>query len=173
MIESWHTCIESRHTYEWVTSHMSHAKHEWVMVHLWMSLVTLEWVMAHLWMRHVTHEWVMSRICMSHVTHMYESCHTYAWVKSHIWMGHVIREVGGWGRVPFSRNLMSPTPRRKWYLTTGRRAHKWYSTPSPNLSPYIFLGLDPSPPPLRHTCASSMRSQRATASKNMRALFAK
>ena len=33
------------------------------------------------------------------------------------------REVGGWGRVPFSRNLMSPTPRRKWYLTTGRRAH--------------------------------------------------
>ena len=34
-----------------------------------------------------------------------------------------IREVGGWGRVPFSRNLMSPTPRRNWYLTTGRRAH--------------------------------------------------
>ena len=32
-------------------------------------------------------------------------------------------EVGGWGRVPFSRNSMSPTPRRKWYLTTGRRAH--------------------------------------------------
>ena len=25
---------------------------------------------------------------------------------------------------------------------------KWYSTPSPNLSPYIILGLDPSPPPL-------------------------
>jgi len=34
-----------------------------------------------------------------------------------------VREVGGWGRVPFSRNLMTPTPRRKWYLTTGRRAH--------------------------------------------------
>jgi len=33
------------------------------------------------------------------------------------------REVGGWGRVPFSKNLMSPTPRRKWYLTTERRAH--------------------------------------------------
>ena len=32
-------------------------------------------------------------------------------------------EVGGWGRVPFSRNFMSPTPRRKWYSTTGRRAH--------------------------------------------------
>jgi len=32
-------------------------------------------------------------------------------------------EVGGWGRDPFSRNLMSPTPRRKWYLTTGRRFH--------------------------------------------------
>ena len=35
----------------------------------------------------------------------------------------VDREVGGWGRDPFSRNLMSPTPRRKWYLTTGRRFH--------------------------------------------------
>jgi len=33
------------------------------------------------------------------------------------------REVGGWGRDPFSRHLMSPTPRRKWYLTTGRRFH--------------------------------------------------
>ena len=32
-------------------------------------------------------------------------------------------EVGGWGRDPFSRNLMSPTPHRKWYLTTGRRFH--------------------------------------------------
>jgi len=32
-------------------------------------------------------------------------------------------EVGGWGRDPFSRNLMGPAPRRKWYLTTGRRFH--------------------------------------------------
>jgi len=36
---------------------------------------------------------------------------------------HLQGEVGGWGRVPFSRNFMKPTPRRKWYLTTGRRAH--------------------------------------------------
>jgi len=36
---------------------------------------------------------------------------------------YALREVGGWGRVPFSRNLMKPTPRRKWYLTTGRRFH--------------------------------------------------
>jgi len=34
-----------------------------------------------------------------------------------------LREVGGWGRDPFSRNFMKPTPRRKWYLTTGRRFH--------------------------------------------------
>ena len=49
------------------------------------------------------------------------------------------REVGGWGRDPFSRNFI-----------------EWYSTPSPNLSPYIFLGLDPSPPPLQRTtpCAA-------------------
>jgi len=48
--------------------------------------------------------------CVLHVYHMYIAC-------------YMCREVGGWGRVPFSRNLMSPTPRRKWYLTTGRRAH--------------------------------------------------
>ena len=42
----------------------------------------------------------------------------------HIWVSDEgCWEVGGWGRVPFSRNLMSPTPRRKWYLTTGRRFH--------------------------------------------------
>jgi len=36
---------------------------------------------------------------------------------------------------------------------------KWYSTPSPNLSPYIFLGLDPSPPPLLagHICECNSR----------------
>jgi len=33
------------------------------------------------------------------------------------------REVGGWGRDPFSRKIMSPTPRRKWYLTTACRFH--------------------------------------------------
>jgi len=36
---------------------------------------------------------------------------------------HTLGEVGGWGRVPFSRNFMKPTPRRKWYLTSGRRFH--------------------------------------------------
>ena len=30
---------------------------------------------------------------------------------------------GGLGSGTIFKNLMSPTPRRKWYLTTGRRAH--------------------------------------------------
>ena len=30
---------------------------------------------------------------------------------------------GGLGSSTVFKNLMSPTPRRKWYLTTGRRAH--------------------------------------------------
>ena len=49
----------------------------------------------------------------------------YMYTQSSILLPHSAhdREVGGWGRVPFSRNLMNPTPRRKWYLTTGRRAH--------------------------------------------------
>jgi len=40
-------------------------------------------------------------------------------------------EVGGWGRDPFSRNFMKPTPRRKWYLTTGRRFHWMVLDPIP------------------------------------------
>ena len=51
--------------------------------------------------------------------------YVYVWVECVFYcMSACIKgEVGGWGRDPFSRNLMSPTPRRKWYLTTGRRAH--------------------------------------------------
>ena len=51
--------------------------------------------------------------------------------QPHIYTHSLARrgEVGGWGRVPFSRNLMSPTPRRKWYLTTGRRAHSMVLDP--------------------------------------------
>ena len=56
---------------------------------------------------------------------------------------------------------------RWWKERCTRHAHdmqrrgvgliKWYSTPSPNLSPYIFLGLDPSPPPLHDMlCAISI-----------------
>jgi len=30
---------------------------------------------------------------------------------------------GGLGSSTIFKNLMSPTPRFKWYLTTGRRAH--------------------------------------------------
>jgi len=37
-------------------------------------------------------------------------------LSRHAQQPHTSWEVGGWG-------LMSPTPRRKWYLTTGRRAH--------------------------------------------------
>jgi len=58
-------------------------------------------------------------------------------------------EVGGWGRVPFSRNLMSPTPRRKWYLTTGRRAHQMVLDPIPQSLPVHFFGSRPQPPTSR------------------------
>ena len=34
-----------------------------------------------------------------------------------------IERGGGLGSSTISKNLMSPTPRRKWYLTTGRRFH--------------------------------------------------
>ena len=59
---------------------------------------------------------------------------------------HIAREVGGWGRVPFSRNLMSPTPCRKWYLTTGRRAHEMVIDPIPQSLPVYVFGSRPQPP---------------------------
>ena len=54
--------------------------------------------------------------------------------------------MGGWGRVPFSRNSMSPTPRRKWYSTTGRRAHQMVLDPIPQSLPVHFFGSRPQPP---------------------------
>ena len=36
---------------------------------------------------------------------------------------HSCERGGGLGSSTISKNLMSPTPRRKWYLTTGRRAY--------------------------------------------------
>ena len=66
-------------------------------------------------------------------------------------MKHTLREVGGWGRVPFSRIEWALRPVINGTSRRGVGLIKWYSTPSPNLSPYIFLGLDPSPPPLYPT----------------------
>ena len=97
------------------------------------------------WLKHT---WNMTRSCVWHAFISY-SCNVLMWHDSFtfvtwllylydmtptdfslpiictIWMPYLTDswEVGGWGRDPFSRNLMSPTPRRKWYLTTGRRAH--------------------------------------------------
>jgi len=70
-------------------------------------VVCVRWV--YVW--YVT--WVVC-VMSTHITHM---------TVTHTKIRLRCREVGGWGRVPFSRNLMSPTPSRKWYLTTGRRAH--------------------------------------------------
>ena len=70
---------ESRHTYEWVTSHI------WMrhVAHMNESHHTYEWDTSH------TYEWVTSHIWMSHVTRTNESRHTYEWVTSHTWMSHV------------------------------------------------------------------------------------
>ena len=67
--------------------------------------------------RHVNAD---SAFHMSFGTHMYVETESDFHISSACALH---REVEGWGRVPFSRNLMSPTPRRKWYLTMGRRAH--------------------------------------------------
>ena len=76
---------------------------------------------------------------------------------------HTRRVVGGWGRDPFSRNFMKPTPRRKWHLTTGRRFHWMVLDPIPQSFPKHFFGSRPQPPtsPLdgaSHWCWSNTKN---------------
>jgi len=75
-------------------------------------------------------------------THVYVSTQTDTQVQ-------FCGEVGGWGRDPFSRNFMKPTPRRKWYLSTGRRFHWMVLDPIPQSLPVHFFGSRPQPPTSR------------------------
>ena len=89
--------------------------------------------------------------------------HTYEWFDvshtGYVTNMNALREVGGWGRVPFSKKLMSPTPRRKWYLTTGRRAHYMVLDPIPQSLPVHFFGSRPQPPTSPRYSASILRIQ--------------
>ena len=101
----------------------------------------------------VLYIYIESYICSYIYLYINMHIYTYTYMYIHIYI-HTYQttrqgEVGGWGRVPFSRNFMKPTPRRKWYLTTGHRFHWmvldpipqslpihffWVSTPAPHLS---------------------------------------
>ena len=59
---------------------------------------------------------------------------------------YIIQRGGGLGSSTIFKNLMSPTPRRKWYLTTGRRAHSMVLDPIPQPLPVHFFGSRPQPP---------------------------
>ena len=63
------------------------------------------------------------QICANMYKYVQVCTHVYKYVCAVFVTKCSYREVGGWGRVPFPRNLMSPTTCRKWYLTTERRAH--------------------------------------------------
>jgi len=68
----------------------------------------------------------------------------------------VQREVGGGAGVEYHFQEISwnlrPVVNGTYQRVVG--FIEWYSTPSPNLSPYIFLGLDPSSPPLESSLIS-------------------
>ena len=73
---------------------------------------------------------------------------------------------GGLGSSTIFKNLMSPTPRRKWYLTTGRRAHYMVLDPIPQPLPVHFFGSRPQPPTSHDVCVCvrmTMRVQVYTA----------
>ena len=60
------------------------------------------------------------------VWHKYDMAQSSMWYVSVNWRGGGLRlptRGGGLGSSIIFKNLMSSTPRRKWYLTTGRRAH--------------------------------------------------
>jgi len=85
----------------------------------------------------------------------------YMWHASFMWVMmrsfvEWVREVGGWGRDPFSRNFMKPTPRRKWYLTTGRSFHEMVLDPIPQSLPVHFFGSRPQPPTSRVVCVPAL-----------------
>jgi len=79
----------------------------------------------------------MQYVSVSHYTRHVSVTHT-----------HIVRRGGGLGSRPIFKNLMSPTPRRKWYLTTGCRAHWMVLDPIPQ-------SLSVSPPPLTYRCSKS------------------
>ena len=66
--------------------------------------------------------------CNTHATNMTQSIQRFIWSLQHtpilddLQIKSTMRG-GGLGSSTIFKNLMSPTPRRKWYLTTGRRAH--------------------------------------------------
>ena len=103
-------------------------------------------------------------VCCSVLQCVAMHCNVLQWVNiifedaDHPWHDSSMSsgEVGGWGRVPFSRNLMSPTPRRKWYLTTGRRAHWMVLDPIPQSLPVHLFGSRPQPPTSRLLCVCDM-----------------
>ena len=55
---------------------------------------------------------------------------------------------------------MKPTPRRKWYLTTGRRFHWMVLDPIPQSLPVHFFGSRPQPPTSRHARMFSLALSR-------------
>ena len=69
--------------------------------------------------------------------------------KKNTWCKHATWRGGGLGSSTTFKNLMSPTPRRKWYLMTGRRAHWMVLDPIPQSLPVHFFGSRPQPPTSR------------------------
>jgi len=102
------------------------------------------------WLTHVCRDsliCVITHSCVSSLTHMCHDSHICATTIHTAPLSSLLnREVGGWGRDPFSRNFMKPTPRRKWYLATGRRFHWMVLDPIPQSLPVHFFGSRPQPP---------------------------
>jgi len=69
---------ESRHTYEWVISHiwMRHGTHKNESSH------THEWFMAHIWMSNVTYTYIYIYVYI--YVYIYIYIHIHVWMKMHV-----------------------------------------------------------------------------------------
>ena len=84
-------------------------------------------------------------ICIHAYIYICICMYTYSFRAQETWMLFRTRD-GGLGSSTIFKNLMSPSPRRKWYLTTGRRAHQMVLAPIPQPLPVHFFGSRPQPP---------------------------
>ena len=88
MLPEWFDCKGTLHMANRVTcSNESRHTHDWVMSHVWMSQVSryqndLTQEVCHIWASLVTY---MNAV----MSHMNKSCRTYTWVMSHVYMSRV------------------------------------------------------------------------------------
>jgi len=118
------------YTFEWIFFEYACLQNVWTCVRIHVDINTRVHIHTYIqiWLNsfliHTSTKFVSMRMYSCGCVYTHKRAHIHIYTNANEFLHGIISgEMGGWGRDPFSRNLMSPTPRRKWYLKTGRRAH--------------------------------------------------